>query len=83
MMEINKAQKEYAMNIIKGKIPECELPRTLEEAQAYLAGRDQARELSRQASQTTRTTLKQFLDTLMADGHIDKATYDKYFRLLK
>jgi hypothetical protein len=80
METINKAQHRYAHNIIKGKVPECELPRTLETAQSYLADENQKAELRHQASVAKRDVLKQFLQELLTNGQMSQEDYDNLAR---
>ena len=82
MDTITKAQNHYAHAIIKGKVPVCELPRTLEDAQAYLADETQKRAVSHQQSISRWESLKGFLDELLESGEISQEEYNRYSRHL-
>lgn len=82
MDTIRKAQNHYARAIIKGKVPVCELPRTLEDAQAYLADETKKRTVSHQQSIARRESLIAFLDELLGAGEVSQEEYDRYSRHL-
>lgn len=82
METIKKAQNQYAHAIIKGKVPICELPRTLEDAQAYLEDETKKRTVSHQLTLARRESLKKFLDELLGTGEINQEEYNKYSRHL-